>query len=107
MRIGTKPDIAGKIELREVAFRHGHTAILGGLSCAIGAGEHVAIVGRSGAGKSTLLHLIAGLLRPRHGRPAGAARSTRTAPPAPRPRDFRPARGFAVIVGGAKRKSWR
>jgi len=41
---------------------------MGGVSCLIGAGEHVAIVGRSGAGKSTLLHLIAGLLRPLSGR---------------------------------------
>ena len=67
MRIGAKADIAGKIELREVGFRHGDAAILSGLSCLIGAAEHVAIVGRSGAGKSTLLHLIAGLLRPESG----------------------------------------
>jgi ABC-type bacteriocin/lantibiotic exporter with double-glycine peptidase domain len=64
MRIGAKPDVTGKIELPVVGFRHGDTAILGGLSRSIRAAEHVAIVGRSGAGKSTLLQLIAGLLRP-------------------------------------------
>ena len=67
MRIGAKPDVAGKIELRKVGFRYGDAAILSGLSCSIGAAEHVAIIGRSGAGKSTLLHLIAGLLRPESG----------------------------------------
>jgi NitT/TauT family transport system ATP-binding protein len=67
MPIGAKPDVAGKIELREVGFRHGDAAILSGLSCSIGAAEHVAIIGRSGAGKSTLLHLIAGLLWPERG----------------------------------------
>src|SRR5262245_27459756 len=59
---------SGAIQIRDVAFRHDHSVVLGGVSCLIGAGEHVAIVGRSGAGKSTLLHLIAGLLRPQSGR---------------------------------------
>src|SRR5262249_36954394 len=59
---------SGAIQIRDVAFRHDHGVVLGGVSCLIGAGEHVAIVGRSGAGKSTLLHLIAGLLRPQSGR---------------------------------------
>lgn len=59
---------SGAIELCDVAFRHGHTAVLDGVSCTIRGGEHVAVIGRSGAGKSTLLHLIAGLLRPQRGR---------------------------------------
>jgi len=63
----TTPASNAAIALRGVGFSHGHTAILADVSCAIGAGEHVAIVGRSGAGKSTLLHLIAGLLRPASG----------------------------------------
>ena len=54
----------GAIALSDVHFSHGPAAVLGGVSCNIAAGEHVAIVGRSGAGKSTLLHLIAGLTRP-------------------------------------------
>jgi NitT/TauT family transport system ATP-binding protein len=57
----------GAISLSDVHFSHGPTPVLGGVACAIAAGEHVAIVGRSGAGKSTLLHLIAGLLRPARG----------------------------------------
>jgi len=62
------PDVLpGAITISDLSFKHGHTDILGGLSCTIGAGEHAAIIGRSGAGKSTLLHLIAGLLRPAAG----------------------------------------
>ena len=58
----------GSIDIASLAFRHGSSRILAGVSCAIAAGEHVAILGRSGAGKSTLLHLIAGLLKPDSGR---------------------------------------
>jgi len=35
-----------------------------GVSCTIGQGEFVALLGLSGCGKSTLLTMIAGLLRP-------------------------------------------
>jgi len=59
---------AGAIVVRGLGFDHGSTTVLSGVSCAVAAGEHVAIIGRSGAGKSTLLHLIAGLLRPSAGR---------------------------------------
>ena len=34
----------------------------------VGAGEHVAVVGRTGAGKTSLLHLLAGLDEPWAGR---------------------------------------
>ena len=40
---------------------------LHGLSCEIGPGEQIAIMGSSGSGKSTLLHLIAGLDAPTTG----------------------------------------
>jgi NitT/TauT family transport system ATP-binding protein len=60
--------VAGTIGVQGLGFNYGSTAVLADVSCTIGAGEHVAIIGRSGAGKSTLLHLIAGLLRPGAGR---------------------------------------
>ena len=44
-------------------YGSGRSAVvaLHGVSCEIGAGEQIAIMGPSGSGKSTLLHLIAGL----------------------------------------------
>lgn len=47
-------------------FGHGPVAIVAvhGVSCAVRAGEQVALVGTSGSGKTTLLHLLAGLDRP-------------------------------------------
>ncbi len=50
-------------------YGSGRSAVvaLHGLSCEIGAGEQIAIMGPSGSGKSTLLHLIAGLDTPTAG----------------------------------------
>jgi manganese/iron transport system ATP-binding protein len=52
------------LELEHLAVRYGGGMGLEDVSCAIAAGEQVAVVGPNGAGKSTLLKSIAGLLRP-------------------------------------------
>ena len=41
--------------------------VLDGVSFAVAAGEHVAVVGRSGAGKTTLLNILGGLDKPTTG----------------------------------------
>lgn len=62
-----------KLELRGVSARHpaartGVAPALGALDLAIGAGEHVAVIGPSGAGKTTLLQVLACALPPAAGR---------------------------------------
>lgn len=52
----------------DLACWRGGRAVFEGLSFALDAGEALTITGRNGAGKSSLLRLIAGLLRPAHGR---------------------------------------
>jgi heme exporter protein A len=52
----------------DLACHRGGRAVFEGLSFAVDAGEALTVTGRNGAGKSSLLRLIAGLLRPAHGR---------------------------------------
>jgi macrolide transport system ATP-binding/permease protein len=55
------------LSLSGVSHGYGDRQLLDGISLAITAGEHVAIVGENGAGKSTLLRIMAGLEAPNEG----------------------------------------
>jgi ABC-type lipoprotein export system ATPase subunit len=59
------------VDCRDIActFGSGPTAAVAvhAVSCALQAGQHVAVTGPSGSGKSTLLHMIAGLQQPSAG----------------------------------------
>lgn len=60
---------AGSIAVRNVSFRYsGGESVLEGVSCEIGFGESVAIVGENGAGKSTFVKVLLGLFVPIEGR---------------------------------------
>ncbi|HEX4415802.1 MAG TPA: ABC transporter ATP-binding protein [Lacipirellulaceae bacterium] len=50
--------LAGKIELRNVAFKYGTRTVIRDVSLAIEPGQMIGLVGPSGAGKSTLVNLI-------------------------------------------------
>ena len=55
-----QPPIAGRIELRDLTFRHHPTSepVLRDINLTIEAGQTVAFVGRTGSGKSTVVNLI-------------------------------------------------
>jgi len=52
------PEVKGRIELRDVAFRYGNRSVLRGVDLAIEPGEMIGLVGHSGSGKTTLVNLI-------------------------------------------------
>src|SRR5262244_3711972 len=54
--------------LREVTKAFGRLQVLDRLTLAVGEREAVGVIGPNGAGKTTALHLMAGRLRPDHGR---------------------------------------
>jgi len=56
------------LELDQLAFRAGGTAIINGISARIEAGPRTIILGPNGAGKSVLMRLCHGLLEPTGGR---------------------------------------
>jgi len=52
------PEVKGRIELRDVAFRYGNRSVLRGVDLTIEPGEMIGLVGHSGSGKTTLVNLI-------------------------------------------------
>jgi NitT/TauT family transport system ATP-binding protein len=54
--------------LEDVSVQYGTVSILDRLRLEIPPGQRVSLLGASGSGKSTLLRLLAGLLKPSHGR---------------------------------------
>ncbi|MCZ7655800.1 MAG: ATP-binding cassette domain-containing protein [Rhodocyclaceae bacterium] len=52
------PEVKGRIELRDVAFRYGNRSVLRGVDLVIEPGEMIGLVGHSGSGKTTLVNLI-------------------------------------------------
>lgn len=63
----------------DVADLHGYygkSHVLQGVALTVGEGELVTLLGRNGAGKSTTLKTIAGVVTPRGGKCAFAARTS-------------------------------
>jgi branched-chain amino acid transport system ATP-binding protein len=56
------------LELAGVHAAYGPIDVLHGVDLRVGRGEVLAVLGPNGAGKTTLVRIIAGLLRPTHGR---------------------------------------
>jgi ABC transport system ATP-binding/permease protein len=54
--------MAPVLHVRNVHVRLGRTQLLEGAELAVGAGEHLCLVGRNGSGKSTLLRIAAGIV---------------------------------------------
>lgn len=91
-----RPDISGRVALREVSFAYPAQGsdeppvVIKGVNLGFEPGERVAILGRIGSGKSTVLRLLAGLYRPTEGMVEADGIDLRQIDPA----DFRARVGF-------------
>ena len=91
-----RPDISGRVALREVSFAYPAQGedeppvVIKGVTLAFEPGERVAILGRIGSGKSTVLRLLGGLYRPTEGMVEADGIDLRQIDPA----DFRARVGF-------------
>ena len=56
------------LEVSDMVCKYGAAVALKGVSCNVGEGEIVALVGANGAGKTTLLRTLSGLMHPAGGR---------------------------------------
>jgi energy-coupling factor transport system ATP-binding protein len=63
-----RPLRAPLVELADVEAGYGSRAVLRGLNLTLHEGEFVALVGDNGAGKTTLARVLAGQIKPQHGR---------------------------------------
>ena len=52
------------LTLSDITLTWGGDPLFTGVSCAIGRGDRLALVGRNGSGKSTLLKIMSGLVAP-------------------------------------------
>lgn len=67
--VGPRPELKGRIELKNVSFRYSPSdpLVLEGVNLIAEYGDHIAITGPSGEGKSTLVKILLGLLEPDEG----------------------------------------
>jgi iron complex transport system ATP-binding protein len=70
----------GGLAAENVSFSYGERPVLDDVSAAIARGGLVGILGPNGSGKTTFLRLLAGLLRPSHGRISLDGEDLRTIP---------------------------
>jgi branched-chain amino acid transport system ATP-binding protein len=74
------------LSVRGLVRRYGRLVALDRLDLDLAAGARHAVIGPNGAGKTTLLHLVAGTVRPTHGRVRLAGLDVTTMSPARRAR---------------------
>jgi len=75
---------------------YGRVPVVTGLSCRVGRGEVVALLGTNGAGKSTVVRAVAGLLAPSAGSVRFEGADLGRMPP-----DRRARLGIATVLGGS------